>query len=360
MEDHRINRTKKHSMECILFITLAAVICGAETWDEIEEFGNARKEWIAKYVDIPNGIPSHDTFNRFFSSMDTAKFEKCFRSWITSLGIDTGDDIIPIDGKTIRGSLKHDRNAIHMVSAWSCNAGITLAQIKTPGKVDEINVIPELLDSLFMKGSIVTIDAIGCHYEFADKIVSEEKQGNYVLQVKKNQMYLYRDIQFSFKEMEGINTAFHVIEEVDDKGNHGRMEKRTYTLLTETRGLRHPDRWKSVKGLVKVEKTSVNRITGEEQSCTRYYIASITDVKQVAKAIRGHWGIENNLHWMLDVAFSEDANRKRNENAVVNFSMINKIALYLLKKEQTSKMGVKSRRMKSGWDIKYLERVMGL
>lgn len=351
LKDHRINRTKLHSMENIIFISLAAIISGAETWNEIQEFGEERYEWLSKHLDLPNGIPSHDTFNRFFSGLDTSKFEECFRKWVSSLGIETAGDIISIDGKTIRGSKGHAQSAIHMVSAWSKNAGITLGQIKTAEKSNEITAIPELLDALFLEGTIVTIDAMGTQTDIADKIV--ESKADYVLAVKGNQKYLMNGIMDSFKR---IAPERHVVEDF----GHGRIEKRTYSVITDLKWIEMLDSWRDLKSIIRLDSEIHNKTTGVRTAETRYYISSLIDVRKIATAIRSHWGIENSLHWMLDVAFSEDRNRKKNENAVVNFSLMNKIALDMLKREPSLKLGVKSKRLKAAWSLSYLEKVLSI
>lgn len=351
LKDHRVNRTKLHSMENIIFIALAAVISGAETWNEIQEFGEERYEWLSKHLDLPNGIPSHDTFNRFFSGLDTNKFEECFRKWVMSLGIETAGDIISIDGKTIRGSKGHAQSAIHMVSAWSKNAGLTLGQIKTAEKSNEITAIPELLEALFLEGSVVTIDAMGTQTDIADMII--ENKADYVLAVKGNQRSLMNGIMSSFSL---VKPQQYVVEDF----GHGRIEKRTYSVITDLKWIETLDSWKGLSSIIRLDSEIHNKTTGETTEETRYYISSLTDAKNIATAIRSHWGIENSLHWMLDVAFSEDRNRKRNENAVVNFSLLNKIALDMLKRESSIKLGVKSKRLKAGWSSTYLEKILGL
>jgi len=339
-------------MENIIFITLAAVISGAETWNEIQEFGQERYEWLSKYLNLENGIPSHDTFNRFFSTMDPDKFENSFRKWVLSLGIGSADDIVSIDGKTIKGSRGHSQSAIHMVSAWSKKSGLTLGQVRTAEKSNEIIAIPELLDALFLEGSIVTIDAMGTQTDIADKII--EKKADYILQLKKNHKILYQDVEKLFNGPSGSEFIM-----TDNK--HGRIEKRKYFVITDLEGVFGIEKWTSLKAVVKLFSESTDKITGEVSESTAYYITSLdTNAERIGKAIRSHWGIENNLHWMLDVAFSEDKSQKRNKNAVVNFSLINKIALSMLNQDKSTKVGVKSKRMKAAWSTRYLEKVMGL
>lgn len=353
LKDHRMNRTKLHSLENIMFISLAAVISGAETWNEIEEFGNEKIDWLTKYLDMPNGVPSHDTFNRFFSTMDPDKFEAVFRKWVATIQRETHGDVVSIDGKSIRGSRKGSLHAVHIVSAWSKNAGITLGQMPTTQKIGELTIIPQLLDALFIEGSIVTIDALGAQLNIAEKIV--EKGADYVLQVKNNRKQMVRDIEFTFN-----NLPAHSMHEIIEK-NHGREEKRRVYVIHDVDLLRNYKQWTNLNSIIKVESHSKNLSTGKVESNTAYYISSLdTDAKHIGSAIRSHWGIENSLHWMLDVAFSEDRGRKQNKNAVINFSLINKIALEMLRKEDSKKIGVKSRRLKSAWSTSYLEKVLGI
>lgn len=353
LKDHRMNRTKLHSIENIIFISLSAVISGAETWNEIEEFGNNKIEWLSKYLDMPNGIPSHDTFNRFFSSMDTAKFEECFRKWVSSFNIDSVGDVVSIDGKSIRGARTSPTASLHMVSAWSKNGGITLGQVKTPNKGSELKAIPELLDVLFLDGSIVTLDALGAQPNIAEKII--EENADYILQIKKNRIKIVEDMEIAFSSV----TPDSVFKSTDKA--HGRIEKRVVSVIHSPGLIRKFEQWMNLKTLVRVESENFIASKGKTETSTAYYISSLdTDAKHIGSAIRSHWGIENSLHWMLDVAFSEDRGRKRNENAVVNFSLVNKIALEMLRKEDSKKIGVKSRRLKAAWSNDYLESIIGI
>lgn len=354
LKDHRINRTKKHSMESIVFITLAAVISGCDTWNDIEDFGHDRKDWILKHMELPGGIPSHDTLNRFFSSMNPETFERCFREWVVSLGVETAGDVVAIDGKSIKGSRRHSQQAIHMVSAWSTKSGITLGQLRTPTKKSELDAIPVLLDSLFLEGSIVTIDALGTVPRIAQNIV--DSKAKYILQVKMNRWQTVADINKAFESTE----ADSIHESLDNK-EHGRTEKRIISVIHNPSLIRKWEQWPELKSIVLVKSEFIEKATKKKTESTAYYITSLdTSAEHIASCIRSHWGIENKLHWMLDVAFSEDKGRKVNENAVINFSLINKIALEMLKKETSTKIGVKSRRIKAGRNTNYLDKVMGL
>jgi len=352
LKDHRVNRTKLHPLENIVFISTCAVICGAETWNEIEAYGNSKKEWLSGFLDLSSGIPSHDTFNRFFSLMHTATFEECFRQWVSTIVSDIKGDFVSIDGKTVRGSKGFESTALHIVSAWSAVNQISLGQLRTAEKSNEITAIPELLESLLIEGSTVTIDAMGCHTAIARKIVS--KGADYILAVKNNQRTLYSEIQDSFTFVSPES------ESVEEDFGHGRIEKRTCSVINNLGMIGDSVVWSSIQSIIRIECHRYNKTTSESDTSTRYYISSLnTDAKYMATAIRSHWGIENNLHWMLDVSFGEDRGRKRNKSAVMNFSTLNKIALYLLKNDSSQNVGVRSKRMIAGWDQEYLMKIIG-
>ena len=353
LKDHRMNRTKLHSLESILFISLAAVIGGAETWNEIEEFGNEKIDWFRKHLDLPNGIPSHDTFNRFFSTMDPSKFEECFRNWVKSIIGDLKNDVIAIDGKTVVGSRGYNRNPLHIVSAWSTSNGISLGQISTAEKSNEITAIPMLLESLMIEGSIITIDAMGTQTDIANMIISSG--ADYILAVKNNHKILCNNIKESFKIMPVKSVS------IEEDFGHGRIEVRKCSIINDLELIDNVSSWIGIKSIVKIDSTRYDKTTQKTETSVRYYISSLNkNATEMAKAIRSHWGIESNLHWMLDVSFGEDNSQKRNKNAVLNFSLLNKIALKILKDDTTSKVGVKSRRLKAGWGTSYLEKVLGL
>lgn len=313
MKDPRINRKKLHQLEDIVFITIAAVLSGAESWNDIELYGNQKKDWLSSFLALPNGIPSHDTFNRFFGALDPMEFEKCFSEWVQSLAKIYPGDVVAIDGKTIRGSRGRGfHSAAHIVSAWSQNNQMILGQIKVDQKSNEITAIPVLLDSLLLEGSIVTIDAMGCQKEIARKI--RTKRAEYILAVKENQSELLDDILDSFKMLPSDQTVDHL-----DFG-HGRIENRTCSIITDLSLIEKPQSWKSLSTIIRIESQRYIKSTGVTQSQTRYYISSLDASAEVfQKAIRSHWSIENNLHWSLDVIFNEDANRKRARNAAFNF-----------------------------------------
>ncbi len=351
MKDHRIDRKKLHLLEDIVFITIAAVISGASSWNEVELFGKHKKEWLSTFLSLPNGIPSHDTFNRFFASLDPDVFEEVFSNWVNSLVEEYPGDIISIDGKTIRGSKgKGFNSATHIISAFSSHNQLIMGQALVDGKSNEITAIPKLLDSLLIGGCIVTIDAMGCQKEIARKIRS--RNADYVLTVKENQSELLDDIKDSFKMLEHNDFTENL-----DFG-HGRIETRKCAVITDLSLIEKPTLWKSLTSIVRIESERYIKSKGETQSETRYFISSLcADADQLLHAIRSHWAIENKAHWSLDVAFNEDSSRKRARNAAMNFSIINRLALNMIRKEE-SKIGLKAKRLLAGWSQEYILKVL--
>lgn len=351
MKDPRIDRTKRHLFDDIVFIAIASVLCGGESWNDMQEYGEIKKEWLNSFLELPNGIPSHDTFNRFFSALDPADFEDCFLSWVKSIHKRTHGEVISIDGKTMRGSRNQGcKTATHIVSAWADQNELILGQIKVEEKSNEITAIPKLLEALLLEGCTVTIDAMGCQKSIAKKIV--KKKADYILAVKENQKDLYEDIQDSFR----ILAASDYSEEIDY--GHGRIETRKCTTIHDLSLVESADKWKNLVSIVKIERERYFKATAKIEKETSYYISTLGAAKQIAHGIRKHWGIENKVHWVLDVAFNEDLSRKRNRNAAQNFSSLNRIALNLLKKDN-AKVGIKSRRKMAGWGNEYLLKLMG-
>ncbi|KAA6309566.1 hypothetical protein EZS27_038966, partial [termite gut metagenome] len=287
-------------MEDIIFITIAAVICGAETWNDIENYGKAKESWLRQYLQLPNGIPSHDTFNRFFSALDPDEFEQAFLSWIKDISELTDGDVVSIDGKSICGSRCGDsKRAIHIVSAWSKTNQLSIGQVKVNEKSNEITAIPKLLEVLAIKGCLVTIDAMGCQREIAAKIV--DKGGDYLLSVKGNQGCLEEDAERT------IRFAKPTSEWVEDDFGHGRIEQRKCILYTDLSFIDKSEAWKNLTAIVKIEATRYSKSSGKEEKEVRLYITSSKENAEViGKGVRSHWGIENNLHWQLDVSFNED------------------------------------------------------
>ena len=349
----------QHLLVEIISIAICAAICGANNWVEVELFGQAKQDWFATFLELPNGIPSHDTFGRVFGLIDAEQFQSCFLKWMQTASDLTEGQIVPIDGKKLRRS--HDKAngqaAIHMVSAWATENRLVLGQIKVNDKSNEITAIPELLSLLELAGCIVTIDAMGCQTAIAAQIV--EKDADYVLAVKDNQENLHQDIQELFTY--AAETAFADCDyaKTSNKGP-GRLEIREGWTLSDEEYfayLRNRSAW---AGLQTIAMVKSERRSGDEGTIeTRYFISSLSgQAKLLLKAVRQHWGIENGLHWKLDIAFREDDSRVRKGNGAQNFAVVRHIALNLLNQEKTAKCGIQAKRLKAGWDEKYLLKVL--
>ena len=363
MEDPRIDRTKRHELQDIIFIVICGVICGADNWVEIEAFGHAQEQWLKRFLALPNGIPSHDTFGRVFASLDAEQFQVCFERWIKSVSRTTAGEVIAIDGKTLRRS--HDqaqgKSAIGMVSAWATANHLVLGQVKVQDKSNEITAIPELLRVLEINGCIVSIDAMGCQVDIARAIL--DRGGDYVLAVKRNQGRLFDDLQSLFKiekaEAQPFNGVEYDYTQTVDKG-HGRIETRQCWVVTDADYLAYIKDYKDWPGLRSLILVRGTRRIGEESTQEdRYYISSLEgDAPGCLQAVRSHWDIENSLHWVLDMAFREDESRVRSGNAAQNLAVVRHIAVSLLKQERTSRIGLHAKRLKAGWDEKYRLKVL--
>lgn len=360
LEDPRIERTKDHKLIDIVVIAIcAAIACGANTWVGIETYGNSKYQWLKKFLELPNDIPSHDTFARVFARINPEQFQKCFLNWIKSIQKITGGEIVAIDGKKLRHSYDkgEGKAAIHMVSAWAGSQHLVLGQRKVDKKSNEITAIPELIKVLELAGCIVTIDAMGCQKSIVKLIANQD--ADYVITVKKNQGNLYKIIEELFKEairnrLEGFISSSYQTEEF----SHGREEIRNYLMLSNiTERVDPTNKWEKLQSIGMVE--SVRTLDGKTTVETRYYISSLpNDAQKLGHAIRSHWGIENQLHWVLDVAFNEDKCRIRKDNAPQNFAVLRHLAMNLLKREKTAKVGFENKRLRAGWDNDYLEKVL--
>jgi predicted transposase YbfD/YdcC len=349
---------KRHKLFDIIVIAICAVICGADTWEQMEEYGQAKYEWLQTFLELPHGIPSHDTISRVFSQLIPEEFERCFLNWISAVREKIQGQFVSIDGKTLRRSHDHgsEKSCIHMVSAWASANRLVLGQLKTEDKSNEITAIPELIDLLELDGCIVTIDAMGCQKRIAEQIT--DKGADYVLALKGNQGNLHKDVELFFEDAKknGFgDTAVSAHETTD--GDHGRIEIRRYTTVSDIDWLPDKPLWKDLTSIGMVE--SERHIGDEVSTETRYYISSLqSDAKLFGQAVRSHWGVENSLHWVLDMVFREDESRIRKGHAPENFAILRHIALNLLRKESTYKKSTKTKRLRAAWDEQYLARVL--
>lgn len=356
LKDPRINRHKKHQLLDIIVIALCAVVCGAEDWQQIAKFGHERHDWLKRFLSLSTGVPSHDTFERVFDRIDPRAFHQCFQSWVAALSEKLKIKHIAIDGKSLRGSGSDKLGALHMVSAWATEHHLCLGQVATAEKSNEITAIPELLELLDLQGAIVTIDAMGCQKAIASKIV--DRGGHYVLTAKDNQPNLKEDIQAAFEKamennLEGVNFDQH---STHDKG-HGREENRHYSILINPEGIRNQDEWTDLKVIgMCVRERRVGKATPSTE--VSFFIGDkVMSAKQYGKVLRNHWGIENNMHWQLDVSFAEDDNRVTKRNGAENLSMLRRIALMMLKRHP-SKESIVLKKFNAALSPKFHEEVL--
>ena len=353
VKDPRKDRKKLHKLHDILVLTLCAVLSGCNDWDEIALYGRHKIEWLKTFLSLPNGIPSHDTINRVFSIIDVNEVNQCLLKWIESVCEKSGGKVINIDGKRLCNSGEGGKKSMmHIVQAWSSENALCLGQIKTAEKSNEITAIPELLKMLIIEGSVITIDAMGCQEAIVKQIIAQK--GDYVIAVKQNQKTLYQGLSDSFKYLEK-----KVKKATTPNGGHGRIEVRTCSILNDFELIDHIDKWEGLKTIVKIDSKRTIKNTMETQEETRYYISSLeVTPERMLAIIRQHWSIENELHWCLDVVFNEDNSTKQAGNAAQNFNMITKLALSLLKRDNTSKSSLKNKRLKCGWSNDYIEQII--
>jgi len=360
IQDKRIERTKFHLLHDILVIAICAVICGADGPSAIEQYALAKQDWLNTFLKLPNGIPSHDTIGRVMAQIDPQQFQTCFMRWIQDICHLLPGEVVPIDGKTLRRSFdtELDQGPIHIVSAWATSNRLVLGQIKVDEKSNEITAIPELIDALDLTDCVVTIDAMGCQKQIASRI--RAKGAHYILALKKNQGTLYTDVHELFHQLRKDESPAQTLDayERTDQG-HGRHEIRRYWTTDTLDRLSTRAEWSDLQavGMVESERT----LEGETTVESRYYILSLpSNAQTFGNAVRAHWGIENSVHWVLDVTFREDESRIRMGHGPENFAILRHIALNLLREETSFKGSIKTKRLKCGWNDAYLSKVLNV
>lgn len=357
LDDPRIERNKKHALIDIVMLSICAICSGANGWEAIEEFGHEKLEWLRKYVSLKNGVPSHDCINYVLARLSAENFRECFMSWTQSVMKACPGEIIALDGKTARGSRdrKNDKNPLHMVSAWACEQRLVLGQEAIDDKSNEITALPKLLKLLEIKGCIITIDAMGCQRAIADQII--EQEGNYVFGLKGNQSNLHEAVEDFFTvahQHHFNNTAYDYAEEVDK--DHGRLEIRRYWVSDELLTLPDKSRWRGLRSIGMVERECTQ--AGVCSTERRYFISSIEpDAQLFAKAVRSHWGVENPLHWRLDVIFGDDASRIKKDNGAAVLTSLRHLCMNLFEQED-SNISLAKKRRKATWNDQFRGKVV--
>jgi len=369
LPDPRVNRTKEHDLIDVLIIAVCCLLCAGESFNDMEDFGLAKEDWFRTFLGLRNGIPSHDTFNRVFAALDPKKFLECFLAWTQSVRQAVPQEIVALDGKALRRALNKDQSIQYVVSAWAENNGLVLGQLKVADKSNEITAVPELLRALELSGCIVTVDAMGCQKKIAQEIV--EADADYVLALKGNQEKVHEEVK-SFldatveeknrprpkgalvpKEALSLQT-FETVEK-----DHGRIETRRYYQSDYLDWFADKAKWEGLASVGMVE--SIREIDGKATVERRYYLSSLKlGVETFARAVRGHWGVENKLHWVMDVCFGEDQSRARQGYAAENLAALRRLALSLLKQEKTKKRGIRGKMLNASWDHPYLLRLLGV
>jgi predicted transposase YbfD/YdcC len=367
--DPRVDRTKDHSLVDILVIAVCTLLCAGETFNDMEDFGKAKEEWFRTFLTLANGIPSHDTFNRVFAALDPKEFLDCFLRWTQSLRQAVHQEIVALDGKALRRAMNKQENLKYVVSAWAESNNLVLGQLKVVDKSNEITALPELLRVLELSGCIVTLDAMGCQKKIAKEII--EADADYVLALKGNQETVHEEVK-SFLDATIVEaqaprppgapvpkaaaTLAHVQTVEKD---HGRIEIRDYYQSDQLSWFADLDKWEGLKSVGVVQST--REVDGVKTTERRYYLASLAlNAEVFARAVRSHWGVENKLHWVMDVCFHEDQSRARTGHAAENLATLRRLALNMLKKETTKKRGIKGKQLNASWDHSYLLRLLGV
>jgi predicted transposase YbfD/YdcC len=369
MSDPRIERRKDHDLIDVLVIAVCTLLCAGESFNDMEDFGNAKHDWFKTFLKLRNGIPSHDTFNRVFAALDPKEFLDCFLRWTQSLRQAVHQEVVALDGKALRRALNKDQSIKYVVSAWAESNGLVLGQLKVADKSNEITAVPELLRVLELSGCIVTIDAMGCQKKIAKEII--EADADYVLALKGNQETVHEEVK-SFldatlrerqtprppgAELSPAAAALASLETVEK--DHGRLEIRRYYQSDQLGWFADRFKWEGLKSLGMVE--SIRELDGQTTTERRYYLASLPlEVETFARAVRSHWGVENKVHWIMDVCFGEDQSRARAGYAAENLATLRRLALNLLKQEKTKKRGIRGKQLNASWDHAYLLRLLGI
>lgn len=360
LPDPRLERTKAHTLLNILSIAILAVLAGADGWVAIETFGKSKQDWLSTFLDLPNGIPSHDTFSRVFARLDPAEVQQCFLSWVTEIVSRIDINMIAIDGKVVKQSYdrKHQLASLHLVTAWVSEHRMALGQVKVDSKSNEIKAIPELLKILDVEGCIITLDAMGCQKNVVADIV--KGKGDYVIGLKGNQWTFYQQVKKWFEEISVSNFSKDGMSHYEEvEGSHHRLERRDYVSVPIERIGEIPKQgeWAGLKSVMMVK--SYRKLWNKETEETRFYISSLdSDGEKISRAIRSHWGIENSLHWTLDVTYREDASRIRKGHSAENFALLRRLSVSLLNQEHSFKGSQRMKRYKAAMDNEYLLKIL--
>jgi len=367
LPDPRLNRTRDHDLIDILVIAICTLLCAGESFNDMEDFGLAKQDWFKTFLRLPKGIPSHDTFNRVFAALDPKAFLDCFQRWTRSLRQAIPGEIVALDGKALRRALDQGQSLPYVVSAWAEDNGLVLGQLKVAEKSNEITAVPELLRVLELSGCVVTLDAMGCQKKIAREII--ESDADYVLALKGNQetvhveVKTFLDAALAQRQAPGragapalrAADALATLETIEK--DHGRLETRRYYQSAELAWFADRSQWEKLQSVGMVEAT--REVNGQTTSERRYYLSSLPlDINTFARAVRGHWGIENKVHWTLDVWFREDQSRARSGFAAENLAILRRLALNLLKQDKTKKRGIRGKQLNAGWDHAYLLRLL--
>lgn len=365
LPDPRVDRTKRHRLIDILVISICTLLCGGESFNDMEDFGNAKDDWFKTFLELPNDIPSHDTFNRLFAALDPQQFLECFLRWTQSLRTAIPGEIVAMDGKALRRALNQGESLSYVVSAWAEDNGLVLGQLKVAEKSNEITAVPELLQVLELNGCIVTLDAMGCQKKIAAQII--QSGADYVLALKGNHETVHEEIK-SFLDDAILQQATNSACQSDDpelvftetvEKNHGRLEIRRYWQSDDIAWFADLKKWSGLRSVGVVE--SVREVKGHTSTERRYYLSSLScDAIRFAKAVRGHWGVENKVHWHMDVSFGEDQSRARTGYAAENLATLRRLALNLLKRDKTKKRGIRGKQKNAGWNHRYLLHLLGI